>query len=378
MSPKKLHEVEILSGLIASYAKEHEIGSVIDLGAGQGYLSRVLAFQHQLCVLGVDSNTIQTCGAQTTQKRTEKLFVNKSKLKSTAKKAAKQQMRSEAAAAATTEETAGAPEGANGSACPSATPSPLHPDDKVTPSTSNTTTSTTATCSKKAKSGDRRSRSSSPSNSNSNCNGVSSTLNGATTREEPCKMTKVKKVKAKKISTCTPDVAITASGSANSAQHIPSSGSTSSNCNGNVDSANTSKSAASSSTSGAELNSANDPKLATTPGSNFQLQHITHHITAATLPTLLKEHFPKKSKERAIFVAGLEESPVEEKRFQKEDGEDERWTLCGLHACGDLTSNMIKLYLESSATCLFSVGCCYHWITERYDRNGNIVMNDGK
>ncbi|KAG0279831.1 Methyltransferase-like protein 25, partial [Linnemannia gamsii] len=81
MSPKKLHEVEILSGLMASTAKEHSIGSVIDLGAGQGYLSRVLAFQHQLCVLGVDSNTIQTCGAQTTQKRTEKLFVNKSKLK---------------------------------------------------------------------------------------------------------------------------------------------------------------------------------------------------------------------------------------------------------------------------------------------------------
>ncbi|KAI8603885.1 methyltransferase domain-containing protein [Dissophora ornata] len=162
MSPKKLHEVEILSGLIASHAKDHAIGSVIDLGAGQGYLSRVLAFQHHLCVLGVDSDTIQTCGAQTTQKRTEKF-------------------------------------------------------------------------------------------------------------------------------------------------------------------------------------------LATTPGSNFQLQHITHHITAATLPTLLKEHFPKKSR---------------------------LWTLCGLHACGDLTSNMIKLYLESSATCLFSVGCCYHWITERFDKDGNIAISD--
>ncbi|KAH7057490.1 methyltransferase domain-containing protein [Linnemannia elongata] len=137
---------------MASTAKEHSIGSVIDLGAGQGYLSRVLAFQHQLCVLGVDSNTIQTCGAQTTQKRTEKLF------------------------------------------------------------------------------------------------------------------------------------------DATAAEHI----------NGG-------------------------------------------------------------------------EAPVQECPDEDVEG---RWTLCGLHACGDLTSNMIKLYLESSATCLFSVGCCYHWITERYDKAGNIAISD--
>ncbi|KAK3842753.1 MAG: methyltransferase domain-containing protein [Linnemannia gamsii] len=148
---------------MASTAKEHSIGSVIDLGAGQGYLSRVLAFQHQLCVLGVDSNTIQTCGAQTTQKRTEKLFVNKSKMKNAGGKG-----------------RSGRP-----------------------------TTST--------KQQNRRS-------------------NG---------------------------------------------------------------------------------------------------------------------------------------------GEETRWTLCGLHACGDLTSNMVKLYLESSATCLFSVGCCYHWITERYGKAGNIILADG-
>ncbi|KAK3819172.1 MAG: methyltransferase domain-containing protein [Linnemannia elongata] len=149
---------------MASTAKEHSIGSVIDLGAGQGYLSRVLAFQHQLCVLGVDSNTIQTCGAQTTQKRTEKLFVNKSKLK-----------------------------------------------------------------------------------------------------------------------------------------------------------------------------------------------NATHQDATAT------EH-----------INGGEEA-VQESLDEDMEG---RWTLCGLHACGDLTSNMIKLYLESSATCLFSVGCCYHWITERFDKAGNIAISD--
>ncbi|GJJ72803.1 hypothetical protein EMPS_05161 [Entomortierella parvispora] len=385
MSPKKLHEVEILSGLIASYAKEHQIGSVIDLGAGQGYLSRVLAFQHQLCVLGVDSNTIQTCGAQTTQKRTEKLFVNKSKLKSTAKKAAKQQARSEAAAAAAAEamamETAGTSSDLNGSSCPISTSSPSLSVNNVTPSSSTTTTSTTA-CSKKTKSGVRRSRSSSPAhgnNSNSG-NGASSTSNGATTGEEPGKTTRVKKARAKKTTTCTSNLAATSSGSSNAFQNIPKTGASTSSCNGNVhldsmdleSAANTAVTATS-----AALNSANDPKLATTPGSNFQLQHITHHITAATLPTLLKEHFPKKPRENAAAVVGSEGGLEQERRFQREDGEDERWTLCGLHACGDLTSNMIKLYLESSATCLFSVGCCYHWITERYDRDGNVVMNDG-
>ncbi|KAG0357973.1 Methyltransferase-like protein 25 [Gamsiella multidivaricata] len=226
MSPKKLHEVEILSGLIALYAKEHAIGSVIDLGAGQGYLSRVLAFQHHLRVLGIDSNTIQTCGAQTTQKRTEKLFVNKSKLKSSA-----------------------------------------------------------SLCDTQFSATDKQQQSQSP----------------------------------------------------------------------------------------ATIDSANDPDLATTPGSNFQLQHITHHITASTLPTLLKEHFPKKSKPLTHC-----EGNSDLDGYHKDDAEEEgRWTLCGLHACGDLTSNMIKLYLESSATCLFSVGCCYHCITEKFDKDGNIAISDG-
>ncbi|KAG0053715.1 Methyltransferase-like protein 25 [Gryganskiella cystojenkinii] len=371
MSPKKLHEVEILSGLMASYAKEHHIGSVIDLGAGQGYLSRVLAFQHQLCVLGVDSNTIQTCGAQTTQKRTEKLFVNKSKLKSTAKKATKQQRRNnEAATSASSAVAETSTQSDIGSGCPSSVSSP-----SLSSSTVATTDSTP--CNRKAKSGDRRSRSSSPAaTKNNGGNGVNSngptttatTLTKETTGEAPCKKTKTKKPKAKR----------TISENTTPAQNIPCSGSSSSIASTDSTLAVPGQEAATTpSLSKTATTTANDPSLATTPGSNFQLQHITHHITAATLPTLLKEHFPKKPKEITHREETNNQTESEEKRLQSDDGEDERWTLCGLHACGDLTSNMIKLYLESSATCLFSVGCCYHWITERYDRDGKIVIDDG-
>ncbi|KAF7731670.1 hypothetical protein EC973_008840 [Apophysomyces ossiformis] len=40
------------------------ISRAVDLGAGQGYLSRTLAFQHQMNVLAVDASEIQTCGAK--------------------------------------------------------------------------------------------------------------------------------------------------------------------------------------------------------------------------------------------------------------------------------------------------------------------------
>ncbi|RUP45261.1 hypothetical protein BC936DRAFT_148397 [Jimgerdemannia flammicorona] len=72
MTEKKLHEVEILSGLIAQVSKETGVSSVIDLGAGQGYLSRALAFQHDLHVLAIDSCSVQTCGAQRYQEMAQK------------------------------------------------------------------------------------------------------------------------------------------------------------------------------------------------------------------------------------------------------------------------------------------------------------------
>ncbi|KAL0090714.1 methyltransferase domain-containing protein [Phycomyces blakesleeanus] len=52
-----------MSALIQSVAKPQEY-SVLDLGAGQGYLSRALALHYNLQVLGVDMSEIQTRGAQ--------------------------------------------------------------------------------------------------------------------------------------------------------------------------------------------------------------------------------------------------------------------------------------------------------------------------
>ncbi|KAI9009001.1 methyltransferase domain-containing protein [Phycomyces nitens] len=52
-----------MSALIQSVAKPQGF-SVLDLGAGQGYLSRALALHYNLQVLGVDMSEIQTRGAQ--------------------------------------------------------------------------------------------------------------------------------------------------------------------------------------------------------------------------------------------------------------------------------------------------------------------------
>ncbi|KAF8954731.1 Methyltransferase-like protein 25 [Entomortierella lignicola] len=369
MTPKKLHEVEILSGLIASYAKDHSIRSVIDLGAGQGYLSRVLAFQHQLCVLGVDSNTIQTCGAQTTQKRTERLFLNKTKQKGSSisgKKASTKKNRpigdipvppSKSAELTTTAmESVSTKESPGISESSLTTTTPLENGSPIPK--------------KKVKTGSR-SRSNSPADSIGRSN-------------SPCKRSnRSRKSKGKKDdSQNIPSSEIATTAITETPTLVAPVTSSSTPLSSPAPTTSTSTFVSSTSLSEdpnpqhqgqrkLEMDSSNNPDLATTPGSNFQLQHITHHITASTLPTLLKEHFPKKSR----YVSCCERN--EPDRDEQREEEEERWTLCGLHACGDLTSNMIKLYLESSATCLFSVGCCYHWITERYDKEGNIVIFDG-
>lgn len=76
MTVKKVHEVERMSFLIKETADRSNVGSVMDLGAGQGYLSRMAAFQHGLNVLAVDSSEIQTCGAKKFDKHTLKGLAN--------------------------------------------------------------------------------------------------------------------------------------------------------------------------------------------------------------------------------------------------------------------------------------------------------------
>ncbi|KAI9253932.1 methyltransferase domain-containing protein [Phascolomyces articulosus] len=69
MTGKKIHEVERMSDLIQQVAKQHGISSALDLGSGQGYLSRALAFHHDMNVLAVDMSEIQTKGAERFDRR---------------------------------------------------------------------------------------------------------------------------------------------------------------------------------------------------------------------------------------------------------------------------------------------------------------------
>jgi hypothetical protein len=50
--------------LINLVARDGAIDHVVDLGAGQGYLSRTVAFQYDLEVMAVDGSEVQTCGAK--------------------------------------------------------------------------------------------------------------------------------------------------------------------------------------------------------------------------------------------------------------------------------------------------------------------------
>ncbi|KAG1460679.1 hypothetical protein G6F46_005388 [Rhizopus delemar] len=64
MVEKKIHEVERMTPVIKQLASDHQVESIMDLGAGQGYLSRSLAYRSNLKVLAVDSSEVQTCGAK--------------------------------------------------------------------------------------------------------------------------------------------------------------------------------------------------------------------------------------------------------------------------------------------------------------------------
>lgn len=72
MTLKKVHEVEIMSQMVAALACISDASHVVDVGGGKGYLSSILALHYGLRVLGVDSSQVNTHGAA---KRTQKLEV---------------------------------------------------------------------------------------------------------------------------------------------------------------------------------------------------------------------------------------------------------------------------------------------------------------
>eukprot|EP00899_Mesostigma_viride_P020066 jgi/Mesvir1/28060/Mv04658-RA.2 len=55
MSPKKKHEVARLAALVAAVASATQAKLVLDMGAGQGYLSQILSYQYGLRTVAIDS-----------------------------------------------------------------------------------------------------------------------------------------------------------------------------------------------------------------------------------------------------------------------------------------------------------------------------------
>ncbi|EJD50590.1 hypothetical protein AURDEDRAFT_182479 [Auricularia subglabra TFB-10046 SS5] len=75
MSPKKAHEVRRMSALVGEIIRENGRSThrCVDVGAGQGYLSRALSSgPHALDVLALDSSEVQTHGARVQESKVAK------------------------------------------------------------------------------------------------------------------------------------------------------------------------------------------------------------------------------------------------------------------------------------------------------------------
>eukprot|EP00116_Pleurobrachia_bachei_P005213 sb/3465475/ len=73
MSPKKQHEVCLLSSLIHQSLEENPVDQVIDFGSGKGYLSEQIALSNPgLSVIGIDREKVNTRGGLERNKLMEK------------------------------------------------------------------------------------------------------------------------------------------------------------------------------------------------------------------------------------------------------------------------------------------------------------------
>ncbi|KAK9674568.1 hypothetical protein RND81_12G241300 [Saponaria officinalis] len=77
MSPKKKHEVEILSSLVNYTSRNVGAHRVVDVGAGLGYLTQVLAFQYQLPVVAIDASCHHGTITNTRAERIKKHYLAK-------------------------------------------------------------------------------------------------------------------------------------------------------------------------------------------------------------------------------------------------------------------------------------------------------------
>ncbi|PON67284.1 Methyltransferase domain containing protein [Parasponia andersonii] len=57
MNPKKKHEVEVLSAVVSYITNSVKAHTIVDVGAGQGYLAQVLSFHYQHSVVAIDASS---------------------------------------------------------------------------------------------------------------------------------------------------------------------------------------------------------------------------------------------------------------------------------------------------------------------------------
>jgi len=72
MGEKKMHEVVVLTDVVAKICSGLDIGALVDLGSGKGYLSQALSIFHGLDVLAVDAKEGNREGAELRNKNLEK------------------------------------------------------------------------------------------------------------------------------------------------------------------------------------------------------------------------------------------------------------------------------------------------------------------
>ncbi|KAL1556087.1 putative methyltransferase-like protein 25 isoform X1 [Salvia divinorum] len=77
MNRKKKHEIEALAAVIGSIARRVGADTVVDVGSGQGYLSQVLSFEHDLSVVAIDASSHHGSITDARAKRIEKYYAAK-------------------------------------------------------------------------------------------------------------------------------------------------------------------------------------------------------------------------------------------------------------------------------------------------------------
>ncbi|XP_010258677.1 PREDICTED: protein RRNAD1 isoform X3 [Nelumbo nucifera] len=79
MNMKKKHEVETLAAVVRSIAESTGSQTIIDVGAGQGYLAQVLSFQYNLSVVAIDASSHHGAVTSARAERIKKHYAAKTK-----------------------------------------------------------------------------------------------------------------------------------------------------------------------------------------------------------------------------------------------------------------------------------------------------------